>query len=133
MERPVHESSRIDTNGNPCQSVDKTSPCLYAHDGNKNVSEAVAAASGEDSDIEFLAHYDYAAFGAVIAQRGGCAEANPWRFSSEYEDTELGLDYYNYRHYEPVTGRWMSRDLSGEWSNVFIDAAKKYSDFSAEI
>ena len=23
------------------------------------------------------AHYDYAAFGAVIAQKGDCAEANP--------------------------------------------------------
>ena len=46
------------------------------------------------------AHYDYAAFGAVIAQKGDCAEANPWRFSSEYEDTELGLDYYSYRHYD---------------------------------
>ena len=42
------------------------------------------------------AHYDYAAFGAVIAQKGDCAEAKPWRFSSEYEDTELGLDYYSY-------------------------------------
>ena len=31
------------------------------------------------------AHYDYAAFGAVLAQKGDCAEANPWRFSSEYE------------------------------------------------
>ena len=60
------------------------------------------------------AHYDYAAFGAVIAQKGDCAEANPWRFSSEYEDMELGLDYYNYRHYEPVTGRWLSRDPIGE-------------------
>ena len=85
-------------------------PRLYAHDGNKNVSEVVAAASGTNATVEVVAHYDYAAFGAVIAQKGDCAEANPWRFSSEYEDTELGLDYYNYRHYEPVTGRWLSRD-----------------------
>ena len=28
------------------------------------------------------AHYDYAAFGAVIAQKGDCAEANP-QFSSD--------------------------------------------------
>ena len=85
-------------------------PRLYTHDGNKNVSEVVAAASGTNATVEVVAHYDYAAFGAVIAQKGGCAETNPWRFSSEYEDTELGLDYYNYRHYEPVTGRWMRRD-----------------------
>ena len=76
-------------------------PRFYAHDGNKNVSEVVAAASGEDSDVELLAHYD-------------CAEANPWRFSSEYEDTDLGLVYYNYRHYEPVTGRWLSFDIIDE-------------------
>ena len=97
-------------NRNPHESVAKTSPRFYAHDGNKNVSEAVAAASGTNATVEVVAHYDYAAFGAVIAQKGDCAEANPWRFSSEYEDTELGLVYYNYRHYEPVTGRWSQRD-----------------------
>ena len=86
-------------------------PRLYTHDGNKNVSEVVVAASGTNAAVEVVAHYDYAAFGAVIAQKGGCAETNPWRFSSEYEDTELGLDYYNYRHYEPETGRWLQRDL----------------------
>ena len=86
-------------------------PRLYTHDGNKNVSEVVVAASGANAAVEVVAHYDYAAFGAVIAQKGGCAETNPWRFSSEYEDTELGLDYYNYRHYEPETGRWLQRDL----------------------
>ena len=86
-------------------------PRLYTHDGNKNVSEVVVAASGTNAAVEVVAHYDYAAFGAVIAQKGGCAETNPWRFSSEHEDTELGLDYYNYRHYEPETGRWLQRDL----------------------
>ena len=85
-------------------------PRLYTHDGNKNVSEVVAAASGTNAAVEVVAHYDYSAFGAVIAQKGDCAETNPWRFSSEYEDTELGLYYYNYRHYEPVMGRWLSRD-----------------------
>ena len=89
-------------------------PRLYTHDGNKDVSEVVAAASGTNATVEVVAHYDYAAFGAVIAQTGDCAEVNPWRFSSEYEDMELGLDYYNYRHYEPVTGRWLSRDPIGE-------------------
>ena len=89
-------------------------PRLYTHDGNKNVCEAVAAASGTNAPVEVVAHYDYAAFGAVVAQKGDCAEANPWRFSSEYEDADLGLVYYNYRHYEPVTGRWMARDSIGE-------------------
>ena len=95
-------------------------PRLYTHDGNKNVSEVVAAASGTNAAVEVVAHYDYAAFGAVLAQKGDCAEANPWRFSSEYEDTDLGLDYYNYRHYEPVTGRWLNRDPIEESGGLLL-------------
>ncbi len=110
----LHESTRTEIRENPCQSVAKTSPRLYAHDGNKNVSEAVAAASGTNATVEVVAHYDYAAFGAVIAQKGDYAETNPWRFSSEYEDVDLGLDYYNYRHYDPMMGRWLSFDIIDE-------------------
>ena len=106
------ESTRTGIRENPCPSVANTSPRFYTHDGNKNVSEAVAADAATNEAVEVVAHYDYAAFGAVVAQKGDCAEANPWRFSGEYEDTELGLVYYNYRHYEPVTGRWMARDPS---------------------
>ncbi|MBR6587411.1 MAG: hypothetical protein IKK82_08325, partial [Kiritimatiellae bacterium] len=77
---------------------------FYTHDGNKNVSEIVA----EDGDI--AAHYVYAPLGAVNAQTGTHATANLLRFSSEYADDVLGLVYYNYRHYEPVMGRWICRD-----------------------
>ena len=77
---------------------------FYTHDGNKNVSEVVA----EDGDI--AAHYVYAPFGAMNAQTGTHATANLLRFSSEYADDVLGLVYYNYRHYEPVMGRWTCRD-----------------------
>ena len=38
----------------------------------------------------------------------------PWRFSSEYAEDDTATVYYNYRHYEPVTGRWMQRDPIGE-------------------
>ncbi len=34
----------------------------------------------------------------------------PFRWSSEHYDTELGLVYYNYRHYSPSLGRFLSRD-----------------------
>ena len=80
----------------------------YDFDSNKNVSEVIAA------DGSMAAHYEYAPFGAVTTQRGVSAAANPWRFSSEFADDELGCDYYNYREYEPVTGRWMARDAAGE-------------------
>ena len=28
----------------------------------------------------------------------------------EFNDSELGLLYYNYRHYNPDNGRWISRE-----------------------
>ena len=73
------------------------------------------------------AHYDYAPFGAIIRAISASAvadntftTANPFRFpspnglgcifSSEYHDDTLGLVYYNYRHYNPIDGRWISRD-----------------------
>jgi RHS repeat-associated protein len=63
----------------------------------------------ENGDV--AAHYEYAPFGAIVAQRGTTASDNPWRFSNEYADDDTGTVYYNYRHYEPVTGRWLRRDI----------------------
>ncbi len=34
----------------------------------------------------------------------------PFQWSSEFYDPELGLVYSNYRHYSPTTARWLSRD-----------------------
>ena len=92
--------------------AEKSLMLFYAFDGNKNVS-----------DVFFLAlqngigaHYEYAPFGAVTRTAKATSSkvdligANPWRFSSEFYDTELDLVYYNYRHYSPALGRWLSRD-----------------------
>ncbi|MGC3867128.1 RHS repeat domain-containing protein, partial [Akkermansia muciniphila] len=51
--------------------------------------------------------YSYAPFGEVT-QRGNIT--NPLQWSSEMFDGELELVYYNYRHYNPHDGRWISRD-----------------------
>ena len=40
----------------------------------------------------------------------GAEARQPIQWSSEYNDSELGLVYYNYRHYNPVDGRWAGRD-----------------------
>ncbi len=87
---------------------------FYFHDGNKNVSDLVSYQSARG----IPAHYEYAPFGMVTATTTNTAftafnvtAANPYRFSSEYADGVLGLVYYNYRHYEPVAGRWVARDL----------------------
>jgi RHS repeat-associated protein len=37
------------------------------------------------------------------------APACPFRFSSEYLDSETNLVYYNYRYYSPELGRWLKR------------------------
>ena len=51
--------------------------------------------------------YTYSPYGQVSA-RGAIEQPIQW--SSEYNDTELGLIYYNYRHYNSVDGRWIGRD-----------------------
>ena len=89
------------------------SPQLYAVDGNKNISELV---SFDDGTIS--AHYEYAPFGEVILSSGNLAITNPFRFSSEYADDALALVYFNYRHLEPVTGRWLCRDPIEEFGGL---------------
>ena len=51
--------------------------------------------------------YTYTPYGQVTAE-GDMVQNIQW--SSEFNDTELGLVYYNYRHYNPVDGRWTERD-----------------------
>ena len=76
--------------------AEKSLMLFYAFDGNKNVS-----------DLFFLAlqngigaHYEYAPFGAVTRTAKATSSkvdligANPWRFSSEFYDSELDLVYY---------------------------------------
>jgi RHS repeat-associated protein len=42
------------------------------------------------------------------------AKANPFRFSTKYQDDETDLLYYGYRYYSSSTGRWPNRDPLGE-------------------
>ena len=90
------------------------STSYYTHDGNKNVSEVVCA------NGEVTAHYEYAPFGAVTDGRGASALSNPWRFSSEYAEDDTATVYYNYRHYEPVAGRWLTRDRIDEPGGIML-------------
>jgi len=92
---------------------------FYTHDGNKNVSDVV------DVNGTTTAHYDYAPFGAVIFSSGDSSAANPWCFSSEFSEADLYLVYYNYRQYDHVAGRWLSRDPGGEASGLNLIAFVK--------
>ena len=76
-----------------------------AFDGNGNVAVLVCATNGA-----VTANYEYGPFGEVIRATGSMAKANPFRFSTKYQDDESDLLYYGYRYYSPATGRWLSRD-----------------------
>ena len=91
-----------------------TSSAYYTHDGNKNVSEVVVG------ECDVSAHYVYTPFGVVSSQYGASAASNPWRFSSEIAEDDTATVYYNYRHYEPVAGRWLSRDKAEEHGGLMI-------------
>ena len=77
------------------------------HDFVKNITEWFT----ETGSIE--ASYDYTPYGAIMNETGdlalGCIG-----FSSEVADHELGLVYYNYRHLNPLSGRWINRDYVKE-------------------
>ena len=74
------------------------------YDGNGNVSEYLA------SDGTVAAHFEYDPFGNLTVDKYSNSTAFPYRFSTKPQDAETGLYYYLYRYFDPVTGRWPSRD-----------------------
>ena len=68
----------------------------------KNICEVF----GSDGYIKTA--YTYTPYGSVTASG---SVGQPIQWSSEYDDTELGLVYYNYRHYNPADGRWTQFDV----------------------
>lgn len=80
----------------------------YLHDHNKNVAALT------DTRGEVSAWYDYDPFGEVLSQGGPISHQNPFRFSSEFCNSETGLIEYLLRQYNPQNGRWTSRDPIAE-------------------
>jgi RHS repeat-associated protein len=92
---------------------------FVGYDGNGNVS---VLAKGSDGSVSV--RYEYGPFGEVIRATGPMAKANPFRFSTKYQDDETDFLYYGYRYCNASTGRWLSRDPAeengGENSSVFV-------------
>jgi RHS repeat-associated protein len=80
-----------------------------------NVTALVDAADGS-----VVARYDYSPFGMTVLADGSAADANPWRFSTKYHDSETALVYYGYRYYSPELGRWINRDPIQEKGGVAL-------------
>ena len=83
----------------------------YTYDKNKNVSEVV-------SDDALINSFAYDEYGSVSVLAGDRTIRDGYGFSAEWFDSYLGLLYYNYRHYNPLVGRWVCRDPMGEMGGV---------------
>jgi RHS repeat-associated protein len=77
----------------------------YGIDLPKNITEVY----GTDGYIKTA--YTYSPYG-LVTSTGSVTQPIQW--SCEYHDTDLALVYYNYRHYNPLDGRWCERDRQGE-------------------
>jgi len=88
---------------------------FVAVDGNGNVTALANSANGG-----VTATYEYGPFGELIRKDGVMANANPFRFSTKYQDDEGGFCYYGYRYYNPSTGAWLSRDPIGEGGGLCL-------------
>ena len=83
----------------------------YGWDLTKNICEVF----GSDGYIKTA--YTYTPYGCMTAN-GNVTQPIQW--SSEYNDSELGLAYFNYRHYNPVDGRWLSLDMAENEANLYM-------------
>jgi RHS repeat-associated protein len=77
-------------------------PSFYGYDGGGNVRQLTNSA-GTVTDS-----YEYDAFGNEFTVSG--STPNNYLYRGEQFDTDLGLYYLRARYYNPLTGRFMSRD-----------------------
>ena len=82
------------------------------YDGNGNVTQYL------DGTGAVVAHYEYDGFGNITEENGTLKDEFDIRFSTKKQDSQTGLYYYGYRYYDPVTGRWPSRDPIEESGGV---------------
>jgi len=94
-------------------------PARFAwHEGNCKVAVLMSADTGVQT-----ARYEYGPFGEPVRVTGLATSLNPFRFSSKRTCNTTELVLYEYRAYQPSTGRWPNRDPLGEWGGVNLYAA----------
>jgi RHS repeat-associated protein len=118
------------------------------YDGNGNISEylkwiqdADTGTFGDQPDAAVAAHFEYDPFGNTLPTSTGNTGLFSYRFSTKPLDFTTGLYYYGYRWYDPLTGRWPSRDpieeeggtnLYGFVGNNGVDRADLYGAISRD-
>ena len=70
-----------------------------------------------DSTGAIAAHFEYDPFGNTVVNTDTLGQF-AYRFSTKPLEQVTGLYYYGYRYYDPLTGRWPSRDPIGERGGV---------------
>ncbi len=73
-----------------------------------------------DSSGTRQAKFEYTPYGETLTAEGTWASSMAFRYSGDYRDGDLGLIYYNYRHYNPQEGRWISRDPIEESGGIHL-------------
>lgn len=93
-------------------------PC---YDGNGNITEYLTE---EDAGL-LVAHYEYDIFGNIFYANGNLEYE--YQFSTKPYNKLTGLSYYNYRDYDSVSGRWLSRDpaMEEEGANLYCFVSNK--------
>ncbi len=89
--------------------ANSTSSQFVCYDGNGNVEALTDTTNGTTT-----AQYEYGPFGELNRATGPIAMADPFRFSTKYQDNETDLLFYGYRYYMASEGRWLSPDPLGE-------------------
>jgi RHS repeat-associated protein len=108
------------------------SPIYYpTYDGNGNVSEYLNSAGA------VIAHFEYDPFGNTVVNTDTNSQF-AYRFSTKPLEFATGLYYYTYRHYEPLTGRWPSRDPKNEvggprWFKKFAEIDQSIAEIKKRL
>ena len=89
-------------------------PNFPTYDGNGNITAWVNASG------TVTARQRYDAFGNIVDQTG-TAPSN-YGFSTKPIEKVTGFHYYGYRYYDPLTGRWPSRDPIEEEGGINLYA-----------
>ncbi len=100
--------------GGPTEKGPQKVTSFFHYDSNGNVILLTDVMGRETG------RYAYDAFGKTLTATGPAAQLNRYRFSTKPVEAESGLVYYGYRYYDPVTGRWPSRDPIGELGGVNV-------------
>jgi len=87
-------------------------PYYLVYDANGNVSDYV------NSNYEIVAHRSYSAFGETTALSGTLSDSFTYWWSTKPWCPLVRLSEYEFRHYCPKIGRWLSRDPVNEIGGI---------------